>query len=424
MFRSKFLIECERRGFLNQCTNMDELDRMLCSGKPVVAYWGTDPTGPSLHIGHLFSLMILRLFQRYGNKPLVLVGCATGQIGDPTLKDKSRPMMDLDTLEKNKRGIQRSVSKFIEFGDGPSDAILVDNLDWWKNTNYLEMLRDLGPHISVNRMLSFDSVKLRLSKEEHMSFLEFNYMVLQAYDFYHLYKKYGCALQLCGADQWGNVVAGVELVRRLQFAKDDVENGTKTEVIGLSTPLLLDSNGKKLGKSEGNALWVNEEMLNPFEYFQYFRNVNDPDVLRFLRIYTDMPLEEMESMGDRDINELKKILAFETTKMCHGKEIAEECLERSEQIFERGNIDYSDTLEYRSTSDRVPLYILLRELDLVKSNGESRRLIEGGGVRIDNEKITNGDYVIQLAGNQRQFGLSIGRKKIVKVVVTQESNSL
>jgi tyrosyl-tRNA synthetase len=327
-------------------------------------------------------------------------------------------MIDLDTLERNKKGIKKSMSKFIRFGDGPSDALLVDNLDWWKDKNYLEVLRDLGPHMSVNRMLSFESVKLRLSKEEHMSFLEFNYMVLQAYDFYYLYKKYGCTLQLCGADQWGNVVAGVELVRRLQFAKDDVKSGERTEVIGLSTPLLLDVNGKKLGKSEGNALWVNEEMLSPFDYFQYFRNVNDLDVLRFLMVYTDMSLEAIDQISDRDVNDLKKILAFKATEMCHGEEVARECLERSEQIFEKGNIDYSDILEYKTTSNDVPLHILLKELNLAASGGEARRLIEGGGVRINDEKITDGGHRIRVDEKSKQFALTIGRKKILRILIT------
>ncbi|MDR1425953.1 MAG: tyrosine--tRNA ligase [Rickettsiales bacterium] len=421
MFRSKFLNECEKRGFLHQCTNMEELDKLLCSGEPVVAYWGTDPTGRSLHVGHLFSLMMLRLFQKCGNKPIVLIGCATGLIGDPSLKDKSRPMISLDTLEENKKGIEKSMSKFIEFGDGPSDAILVDNLDWWRDKNYMEVLRDLGPHMSINKMLSFESVKLRLSKEEHMSFLEFNYMVLQAYDFYYLYKKYGCLVQLCGADQWGNVVAGVELVRRLQFVENEAGRGKKTEVIGLSTPLLLDVNGKKLGKSEGNALWVNEEMLAPFDYFQYFRNVNDTDVLRFLKIYTDMSLNEIESIENKDINELKKILAFEATKLCHGDRAARDCLERSEQIFEKGNMDYSDIFEYRATSDRVPLYVILSGLGFVKSNGEAKRLIEGGGVKIGGEKIANADHIVQVRGDRWQFELSIGKKKTARITVVMDN---
>jgi tyrosyl-tRNA synthetase len=412
MFKSGFLAECEERGFLNQCTNLEEVDRILCAEKPLVAYWGTDPTGSSLHVGHIFSLMILRLFQKYGNKPICLVGGATGQIGDPSLKDKSRPMMNLDVLEYNKKGIKKSIAKFMEFGDGPSHAIMVDNLDWWKDKNYLEMLRDIGPHMSINRMLTFESVKLRLEKEEHMSFLEFNYMVLQAYDFYHLYQKYGCRMQLCGADQWGNVVAGVELVRRLQFAKHGNEDNT--EVFGLSTPLLLDANGKKLGKSEGNAVWVNEDLFSPFDYFQYFRNVNDADVLRFLKIYTDMPVDKIDSMKNENVNNLKKMLAFEATKICHGEKIAKECLDRAEQIFEIGNDDYLDTLEYRSSENKIPLYAIVKEFNFAKSNGEARRLINSGGVRINDQKVSDENHQI-IASDGEELKLSIGRKKIIKV---------
>jgi tyrosyl-tRNA synthetase len=257
---------------------------------------------------------------------------------------------------------------------------------------------------------------VRLEKEEHMSFLEFNYMVLQAYDFYYLYEKYGCSLQLCGADQWGNVVAGVELVRRLQFAKYGVggDGDEKMELIGLSTPLILDANGKKLGKSEGNAVWVNEELLSPFDYYQYFRNTNDADVLKFLKVYTDMPVEEIDSMEHRDINELKKILAFETTKICHGEKIAKECLEKSEQIFERGDISSLESIEYSTSDSTVPLYTILKELDLVKSNGEAKRLIAGGGVRVNDEKIIDESHIISLE-TEKEIKISLGRKKILKI---------
>ncbi|MBR2141247.1 MAG: tyrosine--tRNA ligase [Rickettsiales bacterium] len=412
MFKSKFLQECEKRGFLNQCTNIEELDKQLSKGEPVVAYWGTDPTGASLHVGHLFSLMMIRLFQRCGNKPIILVGGATGQVGDPSFKDKSRPMMSLETLEKNKTGIKKSIAKFIKFGDGPTDAILVDNLDWWKDKNYLEVLRDIGPHVSVNRMLSFESVKLRLNKEEHMSFLEFNYMILQSYDFYHLYKKYGCSLQLCGADQWGNVVAGVELVRRLQFIKGEVEKGDKVEVMGFSTPLLTDSNGKKVGKSEGNAIWTNEDMLSPFDYFQYFRNVNDADVIRFLKIYTDFDVEYVESIKNKDINELKKILAFEATKICHGEAVANECLEKAKQIFENNSVEHLEVLEYKKDGV-VLLYSMLKELNLVESNGEAKRSIKGGSVKINDEKILDEFY--KIPDDLIDFKLSIGKKKYYRI---------
>ncbi len=415
MFKSKFLQECEKRGFLNQCTNIEELDKQLSKNKPVIAYWGTDPTGASLHVGHLFSLMMIRLFQRCGNKPIILVGGATGQIGDPSFKDKSRPMMSIETLEKNKIGIKKSIEKFIKFGEGETDAIMVDNLDWWKDKNYLEVLREIGSHMSVNRMLSFESVKLRLEKEEHMSFLEFNYMVLQSYDFYHLYKKYGCTLQLCGGDQWGNVVAGAELVRRLQFINNEVEKGEKTEVLGFSTPLLTDSNGKKVGKTEGNAIWTNEDMLDPFEYFQYFRNTNDSDVVKFLKIYTDMKVEEIESMQTKDINELKKILAYETTKICHGEEIAKKCLEKAIQIFENKNKDFLETINYDINKNGQQLYALLKNLNFAKSNGEARRLIKGGAIKISDIKIEDENYLFPT--DSRKFKLSIGKKKEIIIII-------
>lgn len=411
MFRSKFLQECEKRGFLNQCTNIDELDNRLSSGKPVVAYWGTDPTGLSLHVGHLFSLMMIRLFQRCGNKPIILIGGGTGQIGDPSFKDKSRPMMSTETIEKNKIGIRKSIEKFIKFGDGSTDAIMVDNLDWWKDKKYLDVLAEIGSHMSVNRMLSFESVKIRLEKEEHMSFLEFNYMVLQSYDFYYLYKKYGCSIQLCGGDQWGNVVAGVELVRRLQFIKNKTEQGEKNEVIGLSTPLLVDANGKKIGKSEGNAIWTNEDLLRPFDYFQYFRNTNDADVIRFLKIYTDLDTEQIDSIASKDINELKKILAFEATKICHGESTAQECLEKAIEIFENKNTECLDTIEYDFKKNGRLLYVLLKNLDFAKSNGEARRLIKGGGIKINGKKIL--DDNIEIPTNS--FVLSVGKKRVIGI---------
>ena len=377
-FKSKFLQECEKRGFLNQCTNIEELDKQLCSGKPVIAYWGTDPTGASLHVGHLFSLMMIRLFQRCGNKPIILLGGATGQVGDPSGKDKTRPMMSLETLQENKKNIKKSIEKFIKFGDGETDAILVDNYDWWKDVNYLSLLRDIAPHISVNRMLTFESVKQRLSKEEHMSFLEFNYMILQSYDFYHLYKTYNCTLQLCGADQWGNVCAGVELTRKLQFLNNAVEKGEKTEVLGFSTPLLLDSNGKKLGKSEGNAVWVNEELLSPYDYYQYFRNINDADVVKLLKTYTDLAVEDIENLQEKykdNINELKKILAFEATKICHGEEKAKKAMDQAQSIFEGNSIDSLPKLEYNIQNDEKSIFQLIKNLGLASSGGEAKKLM-------------------------------------------------
>lgn len=406
--KSKFLQECEARGFLNQCTNLEELDKQLSSGCPVIAYWGTDPTGASLHTGHLYSLMMIRLFQRCGNKPIILIGGATGQIGDPSGKDKSRPMMSLETLEKNKIGIKKSIEKFIKFGDGETDAILVDNYDWWKNINYLDILRDIAPHISVNRMLSFESVKIRLEKEDHMSFLEFNYMILQSYDFYHLYKKYGCTFQLCGADQWGNVVAGVELVRKLQFAKGENEEGKRTEVLGLSTALLLDKNGKKFGKSEGNAVWLDENMLSPYEYFQFFRNIDDSGVEKLLKVYTDFTIPQIQQIMSGDINEAKKVLAFEATKLCHGEDNANKALKQAQEIFENNSMDNLPELEYKIQNDEKSIFQLLKTLNLAESGGEAKKLIRGGGIKINDEKIDNENFDISTIND---FKLSVGKKK-------------
>lgn len=416
MLKSKFLQECSERGFLNQCTNLEALDEELLSGQPIVAYWGTDPTGPSMHVGHLFSLMMIRLFQKCGNKPIIVIGGATARIGDPSGKDKTRPMITKETIDKNIEGIKKSIGKFIKFGDGPTDAILVNNADWMENKGYLEILGEVGRHISVNRMLTFESVKQRLSKTEHMSFLEFNYMILQAYDFYHLYKKYGCTLQLCGGDQWGNVVAGVDLIRKLQFESGEVEQGKKVEVIGFSTPLLTDANGKKIGKSEGNAVWVNEELFSPYDYFQYFRNVNDKDVLKFLRVYTDLSIKEIneKAMNTPNINDLKKLLAFEATKICHGEEEAKKALEKSIEIFEKKNIDSLETIEYKLPVVDTKLSTLLKELNFTSSFGEARRLIQGNGVKINDNKVE--DLIID---NFDTFKLSVGKKKIVNIKIVK-----
>lgn len=413
-FKSKFLNIAYERGLLNQCTNLEGLDNELSKGR-VVAYWGTDPTGASMHVGHLFSLMILRLFQQCGHKPIVLLGGATGLIGDPSGKDKSRPMISKEFVKKNKIGLQKAIEKFVRFDDSPTGAILVDNADWLEKLGYMEFLRDVGPHFSVNRMLAFESVKQRLQKEDHMSFLEFNYMLMQAYDFYYLHKKYGCILQLCGGDQWGNVVAGVELTRRLNYAKGEVEKGKSVEVYGLSTELLLDANGKKIGKTEGNAVWVDEKLLSPYDYFQHFRNIDDSHVIKLMKVYTEVPLEEikkLEKFKDKEINEVKKILAFEATKLCHGEQKAQEALEQSEKIFEDKSIEDLPLMKVGNESKDKPLFMLLRDLKLCKSGGEAKRLIQGGAVKINDEKVVDENYTVD---GLNDFKLSVGKKKHVRV---------
>ena len=289
-FKSQFMNIMLERGFYNQCTNEDGFDTYLyqceTSGKPAVGYLGSDPTGDSLHVGHIVPLMMMRWFQKCGHKPLTLVGGATARIGDPSGKDKLRPFLDEETLAHNVAGLKKSFSKFLKFGAGATDAEMVDNWDWFKDINYLSFLRDIGTYYTVNRMLTMDSVKSRLEREQPMSFLEFNYMLLQGYDFIELYKKYGCRAQIAGSDQWGNITSGTELGRR----KYDVE------LFGFTSPIITDSAGKKMGKSEGNAVWINEEKLPAYDYYQYFRNIGDAEVGKCLRIFTDLPIDEVRRL--------------------------------------------------------------------------------------------------------------------------------
>ena len=313
-FKSQFMNLMAERGFYNQCTNESGFDDYLAecerTGTPAVGYLGSDPTGDSLHVGHIVPLMMMRWFQKCGHKPLTLVGGATARIGDPSGKDKLRPFLSEETLAHNIEGLKKSFSKFLKFGDGKNDAVMVDNWDWFKDINYLAFLRDIGTYYSVNRMLTMDSVKSRLEREQPMSFLEFNYMLLQGYDFCELYQQYGCRAQIAGSDQWGNITSGTELGRR----KYDVE------LFGFTSPIITDSNGKKMGKSEGNAVWINDEKLSAYDYYQYFRNIGDAEVGKCLRIYTDLPIDEirrLEALKDQEINEAKKILAFEAVSYTH-----------------------------------------------------------------------------------------------------------
>lgn len=414
-FKSQFFNLMVERGFYNQCTNENGFDTYLyeCekSGKPAVGYLGSDPTGDSLHVGHIVPLMMMRWFQKCGHKPITLVGGATARIGDPSGKDKLRPFLDEETLQHNIKGLKKSFSKFLKFGDGANDALMVDNWDWFKDINYLEFLRDIGTCYSVNRMLTMESVKSRLEREQPMSFLEFNYMLLQGYDFCVLYNKYGCRAQIAGSDQWGNITSGTELGRR----RYDVE------LFGFTSPIITDSAGKKMGKSEGNAVWINEEKLSSYDYYQYFRNIGDAEVGKCLRIYTDLPMDEirrLEALKDQEINEAKKILAFEATRICRGEDDARLAQESAIKTFEQGGIGGElPSIEVASV-DGLGVLDAFLQLGFVESKGEARRLMKQNGLKINDKVINDENYRFSAADLvDGQIKLSQGKKKhgLIKV---------
>ena len=408
-FKSQFINIMVERGFYNQCTNESGFDDFLyqCEkeGKPAVGYLGSDPTGDSLHVGHIVPLMMMRWFQKCGHKPLTLVGGATARIGDPSGKDKLRPFLSEETLAENIKGLKKSFSKFLKFGNGATDAVMVDNWDWFKDINYLSFLRDVGTFYSVNKMLTMDSVKTRLDREQPMSFLEFNYMLLQGYDFCQLYKTSGCRAQIAGSDQWGNITSGTELGRR----KYDVE------LFGFTSPIITDSNGKKMGKSEGNAVWINEEKLSSYDYYQYFRNIGDAEVGKCLRIFTDLPMDEvrrLEALQDKEINEAKKILAFEATKICRGEEEAKAAQQTAVQTFEQGVSGENLPSVNMASVDGVSILAAFVEIGFVASKGEARRLIKQAGLKLNDKVITDENYKLSSADVfNGQVKLSQGKKK-------------
>ena len=407
-FKSEFLNIMQERGFYNQCTNEQGFDEYLaeCEKKGIqaVGYLGSDPTGDSLHVGHIVPLMMMRWFQKCGHKPITLVGGATARIGDPSGKDKLRPFLDEETLQSNIKGLKKSFMKFLKFGEDKNDAIMVDNYDWFKDINYLEFLRDIGTCYSVNRMLTMDSVKSRLEREQPMSFLEFNYMLLQGYDFCVLLQKYGCRAQIAGADQWGNIVSGTELGRR-RF---------DTELFGFTSPIITDSNGKKMGKSEGNAVWINDEKLSSYDYYQYFRNIGDKEIGKCLRIYTDLPMDEvrrLEALQDREINEAKKILAFEATKICRGEQEALNAQKTAIETFEKGNAS-GDLPTIEAPIDGIGVLDAFISLGFVSSKGEARRLIKQSGLKLNDKPITDENYIITTKDiEEDKIKLSQGKKK-------------
>ena len=402
--QNELLVELQARGFINQTSNMDGLNDALNAGK-ITAYLGSDPTADSLHVGHLVPVMMMRWLQKYGHKPITLVGGATGRIGDPSGRDSGRPMMTEEVLAKNVAGLKKSFSKFFKFGDGASDAIMVDNYDWMKNYSHMDFLRDFGTDFTVPRMLSMDSVKRRL--DNGMTFLEFNYMTFQAVDFLTLYREHNCILQTCGADQWGNAIMGIELIRK-KLGK---------EAFVLSTSLITDANGNKIGKSAGNAVWVNEDKTTPYEYYQYFRNISDDLVEKFLKIFTEIPLDEiakLSALQGAELNVAKKRLAFAATEIAHGTDAAVAAEEAANALFGGGvNSVNIPSIEIEMAGD-MGILDFLCATKLFPSKSEARRMVEQGGIQIDGNKITDPKFVVAMAS---EFMVQKGKKVFLKVIV-------
>lgn len=384
-----FFEEFKKRGYFYQCTNESSLEKKLNQQK-IVAYIGFDCTAKSLHVGNLMQVMILRLLQQYGHKPIVLIGGATTKIGDPTGKEEARKYLTDDDIVDNMVGIKESLSKFIKFGDGPSDAVMMNNSDWLENMGYIEFLRDMGRMFSVNRMLTMDSVRLRLDREQSLTFLELNYMLLQAYDFYYLNKEYNCELQLGGSDQWGNIVTGVDLIRRV----------SGNEAFGLTTPLLTTASGIKMGKSVGGAVWLNESELSAYDYYQYWRNTEDADVVKFAKLYCEFSnseLEEFEALAVDNINEAKKNLAHKVTSLCHGQKKAQNAMETAIKVFEQGTLGDdlpSVNVELSRLEKGISCLDLFLEAGLTASKGESRRLIRGKGAKVNGKQIVDENMIL------------------------------
>ena len=410
--KSEFLHVMQQRGYLHQITDADALDAALRAGA-VAAYVGYDCTADSLHIGHLISIMMLRWFQRTGHRPITLMGGGTTKVGDPTDKDQQRPLLTDAVINANLASIKGTFQKFLSFGEGSIDAIMVNNADWLEKLGYVEFLREFGVHFTINRMLAFDSVKLRLEREQPMSFLEFNYMLMQATDYRELARRHGCTLQMGGSDQWGNIINGVELNRRMDAR----------QVFGLTTPLLATASGEKMGKSVGGAVWLNADRLSPYDYWQMWRNTEDADVGRFLRLFTELPLDEIARLavlGGAEINEAKKVLANEATTLLHGAAAAEAAAAASRAAFEEGRLsDDLPTVELPRAQFEagVALAAVAADAGLATSRSDARRLAQGGGLRINDAVETDGQRTLTLADLNADgvVKLAAGRKKIVLV---------
>ncbi|MGC8202746.1 tyrosine--tRNA ligase [Aliiroseovarius sp. PTFE2010] len=404
--KSDFLREIIARGFLADCTDLQELDDQLIKGT-VTAYIGYDATAASLHVGHLLNIMLLRWFQKTGHKPITLMGGGTTKVGDPSFRADERPLLGPEQIDANIAGMQKVFDRYLEYGEQGNGALMRNNAEWLDDLNYLDFLRDIGRHFSVNRMLSFESVKSRLDREQSLSFLEFNYMILQAYDFLELNRRYGCQLQMGGSDQWGNIVNGIDLTRRV----------LDTNIFGLTTPLLTTSDGKKMGKSQGGAIWLNADMLSPYEFWQFWRNTTDADTGRFLKLYTELPIDECERLGaleGSEINEAKIILANEVTALLHGRAAAQAAHATAREVFEKGGVgDDLPTLALTAADlgDGISVVQLIVRSGLAKSGKEAKRLIAENGARMNDAPLTDAGLVIGAADLAQPIKLSAGKKR-------------
>ena len=411
--RSDLIRSFSERGYIHQATNIEGLDERAAQ-QIIPAYIGFDCTADSLHVGSLVQIMMLRALQKAGHKPIVLMGGGTTKVGDPSGKDAARPLLSEHDIEQNKNGIFSVFKKYLTFGDGPTDAVMVDNASWLDDLAYIRFLRDYGPHFSVNRMLGMDSVKLRLEREQPLSFLEFNYAILQAYDFLELRRRYGCLLQMGGSDQWGNIVTGIDLTRRVDGQ----------EIYGLTSPLITTASGAKMGKTADGAIWLNDDRLSAFDFWQFWRNSEDADVARFLALFTELPMDEVKRLGNlegAEINEAKIVLADEATTLCHGADAARGARETAQQTFSGAGVSEGLPQEQLSRDEAAGMGMIaaLVKVGFAKSNGEARRLIRGGGARLNDVAITDEDH--NLAESDFVDGrakISAGKKRHALLVIS------
>ncbi|KAA9009067.1 tyrosine--tRNA ligase [Histidinibacterium aquaticum] len=404
--KSDFMATIMERGFLADCTDYQALDDALSEGQ-VTAYIGYDATAKSLHVGHLLNIMLLRWFQKTGHKPITLMGGGTTKVGDPSFRADERPLLTPEAIGENIAGMKSVFAQYLDYGAEGNGALMLDNAEWLDGLNYLEFLRDIGRHFSVNRMLSFESVKSRLDREQSLSFLEFNYMILQAYDFLELNRRYGCLLQMGGSDQWGNIVNGIDLTRRV----------LDHEIFGLTTPLLTTSDGRKMGKSQGGAIWLSSEMLSPYEFWQFWRNTTDADTGRFLKLYTELPVEECErlgALGGSEINDAKIILANEVTSLLHGPEAAAAAEATAREVFEKGGVGAdlpTLTVSAEELGEGISVVQLIVRSGLASSGKEAKRLIADNGARIDDAPLTDAGLMIDAERLAAPIKLSAGKKR-------------